>query len=310
MIPTYNRATYVGTTIESVLAQDPGPQHMQIEVVDDCSQDDVEGAVHEAGHGRVGFFRQPENVGSTRNFATCLRRARGRLVHLLHGDDAVRPGFYETLGRPFESHPDLGAAFCSYVAIDSAGRIVTTPQRLSATAGILERWLERIALGQLLQTPCIVVRRSVYEELGGFDERLRYGEDWEMWVRIAARYPVWYEPEPRALYRIHHDSISAVTFRTGENVRDLRLAIALNRPLLPPEQADEISAKALEETAVSALRRGARAFAAGDSVAARAQAREAFRTARSATVFAHGAFYGLRALKIRVLGALRARRSQ
>ena len=42
-------------------------------------------------------------------------------------------------------------------------------------------------------TPCIVVRRSVYEELGGFDDRLACAEDWEMWVRVAARFPVYYE---------------------------------------------------------------------------------------------------------------------
>ena len=76
--------------------------------------------------------------------------------------------------------------------------------------GVLEHWLERIAVGQRLQPPTIVVRRSVYERIGGFDSRAGLmGEDWEMWVRIAAHFPVWYEPEPLALYRIHDSSITA-----------------------------------------------------------------------------------------------------
>src|SRR5215208_3279685 len=88
MITTYHCADYLRESLGSVLAQDPGPHLMQIEVVDDHStNDDPEGVVREVGGGRVSFFRQPENVGHSRNFAACLERARGELVHLLHGDD-------------------------------------------------------------------------------------------------------------------------------------------------------------------------------------------------------------------------------
>src|SRR5215211_1793383 len=90
MIPTYECAGYLRQTLRSVLAQDPGPEVMQIEVVDDASTDDPAAVVAELGGGRVDFFRQPRNVGHVENFNTCLRRAQGRLVHLLHGDDAVR----------------------------------------------------------------------------------------------------------------------------------------------------------------------------------------------------------------------------
>ena len=98
MIPTYNCAAYLRETLASVLAQDPGPDVMQIEVVDDHStKDDPEAVVAEVGHGRVTFYRQPQNVGHTENFATCLQRSRGRLIHLLHGDDGVRDGFYRKM---------------------------------------------------------------------------------------------------------------------------------------------------------------------------------------------------------------------
>ena len=64
-------------------------------------------------------------------------------------------------------------------------------------------------------TPCIVVRRSVYEELGGFDDRLACAEDWEMWVRLAARFPVYYEERPLACYRLHGNSNTEGTCATG-----------------------------------------------------------------------------------------------
>src|SRR5262245_33451371 len=85
MIPTYNCAAYLRDALKSVLLQDPGPEVMQIEVVDDFStQDDPAAVVAEVGKGRVGFYRQRQNVGHTTNFNTCIQRSRGELVHLLH----------------------------------------------------------------------------------------------------------------------------------------------------------------------------------------------------------------------------------
>jgi glycosyltransferase involved in cell wall biosynthesis len=112
MIPAHDCAGYLRETLASVLAQDPGPDQMQIEVVDDASSDDPRGAVDELGQGRVGFFRQPRNVGHVANFNTCLERSRGQLVHLLHGDDCVRDGFYVAMQRLLEREVEAGAASC------------------------------------------------------------------------------------------------------------------------------------------------------------------------------------------------------
>ena len=102
MIPAYNCSSYLRDAIKSVLAQDPGAEKMQIEVIDDCSTDeDVAALVAEIGKGRIGFFRQEKNVGSLRNFETCLNRSEGVLIHLLHGDDLVKPGFYREIEKLF-----------------------------------------------------------------------------------------------------------------------------------------------------------------------------------------------------------------
>src|SRR6516164_9197119 len=69
MIPTFNCASYLRQTLESVLTQDRGPEQMQIEVVDDCStKDDPEAVVRRIGQGRVAFFRKPKNEGAIANF--------------------------------------------------------------------------------------------------------------------------------------------------------------------------------------------------------------------------------------------------
>ena len=291
MIPTYHCADYLAQTLCSVLRQAPGPDAMQIEVVDDCSErDDPERVVRDVGGGRVSFFRQPKNVGHVWNFNTCLQRSRGALVHLLHGDDAVRDGFYETLGSAFEREPSIGAAFCRFIAMDDVGHWHTIAPLVAPTAGVLPNWLEQIARGQRLQPPSIVVRRDVYERLGGFDDRIQsYGEDWEMWTRIAAHYPVWYEPEPLALYRMRAASLSRGAVSTGQNIRDLARAISINRALLPADQADAITSFATVDTALTALRRSHRMLRAGETHGPLVQLREALRLSRSPRVLAGSA---------------------
>lgn len=225
MIPAYNCAAYLPQALESVLGQDAGRGRMQIAVMDDCSTDaDIERLVHAAGGGRVEYFRQPENVGSLRNFETCLRRSRGRLVHLLHGDDRVLPGFYEKMGMLFERYPSIGAGFCRFRTLDEAGGTTLESAPEMTEPGILDNWLERLACRQRIQTPAMVVRRCVYEKLGGF-YGLHYGEDWEMWLRIAAHYDTGFYPEILAEYRKHPGSISGRYILSGQNIRDLEKVI-------------------------------------------------------------------------------------
>lgn len=276
MIPTFNCAALLREALDGVLAQDPGDDVMQIEVVDDCSDcDDPQRCVDQVGGGRVAFFRQPRNVGHIENLCTCLLRARGHLVHLLHGDDMVLPDFYRRMEQPFDAHPEVGAAFCRHIFVDEAGREQSVGQALQSSSGIVQDWLETIATGQRLQTPAMVVRRKVYERLGGFDRRAGCAEDWEMWVRIAAHFSVWYEATPLVRYRIRASSLYAGKIRTGANLRDLRQVIAINRELLPDGRAASLSRQAEINCALGGLRRARWLLDAGDHEAAQAQARAA-----------------------------------
>jgi glycosyltransferase involved in cell wall biosynthesis len=247
MIPTYNCADYLREALQSVLAQDLGEDLMQIEVIDDHStKDDPEAVVQEVGKGRVKFFRQHQNVGHTRNFETCLQRSTGQIIHQLHGDDRVLPGFYERIGNLLNTYPEAGAAFCCYAYINEKGiqDSIATPER--KTAGILDNWLQTIGGCQRIQTPSIVVRRGVYERLGGFDRRLSWTEDWEMWVRIAALYPVAYEPTVLAEYRRHQSSNTGQYIRSGENMRDIRRAIEIINQYMPADYKTKQLSKAFE----------------------------------------------------------------
>jgi glycosyltransferase involved in cell wall biosynthesis len=296
MIPAYRAAATLAQTLQSVLVQDQGPAAMQIEVVDDCSPDEDPGPlVARIGQGRVGTFRQPRNLGVAANLTECIRRARGHLIHLLHSDDLAEPGFYERMQAAFAAEPAIGAAFCRNRFIDDHGHVLSVSRLEQPRAGILERASERLALEQRIMTPAIVVRRSVYEALGGFDRRLICAEDWEMWVRIASRYPVWYEPEPLASYRMHAESNTGRHAATGEDIRFTGLAIDLFAEHLAPELAARVVPQAKAAYARSALKAARVLLRRGDLPAARAQFREALRlvSSRKAMVaFGHLALAG------------------
>jgi predicted dehydrogenase len=282
MIPTYNCARYLEATLRSVLAQDPGPEAMQIEVVDDHSPlDDPEGVVARVGGGRVDFHRQPENLGVVGNLNACLQRSRGELVHLLHGDDFVLEGFYQTLGARLREHADAGAAYCRHVYVDERGGRLDLGPREPASSGILAEGARFLAAEQRIMTPCIVVRRSVYEQLGGFDDRLACAEDWEMWVRVAARFPVYYEERPLACYRLRGDSNTGRNLRDGRDLDYTRLAIELFSEYFEPAERSAVKRTASSRYATSGLKRARRLQSQGDAAAARAQLRVVWRLEKS-----------------------------
>ncbi len=278
MIPTYNRTTYLESALAGVLAQDPGPQEMQIEVIDDASTlDDPEELVQQVGGGRVSFFRQSRNLGLVGSWNACVERAAGDWVHILHSDDLVYPGFYSTLKPALEARGDVGAAFCRWTIVDEKGERVWTSDLERSAPGILPDFLNEIGVSQRVTTPSIVVRRSVYEKLGGFRRELSSTADWEMWARIAAHFPIWYEPQILAAWRVHAQSQTTSVVRSVENVADGLRCLDAIRSLLPAERAEGMSRKARERIALRALDEARELWNGGEFALALCQVREGLR---------------------------------
>jgi glycosyltransferase involved in cell wall biosynthesis len=306
MIPTFNRTEYLEQALESILAQDLGPDKMHIEVIDNCSTaSDPEALIRKMGQDRISLYRQPENVGLVGNLTTCVQRARGHLVHILHDDDLVAPGFYDQMQEAFEKEPSIGAAFCRALFINAEGQPIKSPQRQKSTPCILENWLEHIAVKNLIQPPSIVVRRSVYEELGGFHPQLIHACDWEMWTRIAAHCPVWYEPKILAYSRVHSSSEFSSFIRSGENVMDERRAIEIIHTYLPPSKADKLYKKVSENCSLWNIVGASRMIARGDTTAAFVQLRTALRgQLPSVKVIGFLAWLPIRSLGVYIKNAL------
>ncbi len=230
MIPTYNCAEYLRETLASVLAQDPGPAEMQIEIVDDCStRDDPEAVVRELGRGRAVFYRNPRNLGPTQTFNVCVERARGHWVHILHGDDAVLPGLYQECRRAIAARPDLVMVAGPLVMIDETGRwVAVIGPRGPELGGVFEDFLRAEAAEQLFQYAGTVVRREAYERVGGFCTVFGHTQDMDMWFRIGECGPVWCTRRPYGLFRVHAASDTSRQLVLGTNVHEEVVAVQMN----------------------------------------------------------------------------------
>lgn len=204
VIPAYNAAATLRRCLESVFAQGGEPE---VIVVDDGSRDDTYRLLTEEYGGRVTSIRQA-NAGPAAARNCGIRAARGRYIAFLDADDEWLP---DKLSRQFhylENNPGCGMCFTD-MSHWEGGREVHRSYlkergyRYAAGGRIYDNLLREC----FVFTPTVMVRREVLDQVGLFEEKLRIAEDYDLWLRIAERFPVHYLDLP--LLRRH---------RTGNNV--------------------------------------------------------------------------------------------
>lgn len=204
VIPTYNSADTVTTAIESALAQEPAPA--QVVVVDDGSTDGTADGLRKYA-GRIEYVRQANRGPAAARNAGLARLATDTVV-FLDADDLLLPGSLEC------RRSLLARAGAAWVYTD--GWIEDEPgvrQRWSALypppggradGGIFADLLRR----NFICVDAVIARLALVRELGDFDETIRGTEDWDLWLRLAARHPVRWSPQPTFVYRRRPNTVS------------------------------------------------------------------------------------------------------
>ncbi len=205
IIPCYNQAHFVGDAIESVLAQ-TWPQR-EIIVVDDGSRDDPAAVV--ARHAGVRLIRQAnQGVSAARNHG--LRVSRGEFLVFLDADDRLTPQALEIHLRHLQARPDCAPdcvmAAGHYREITADGKVLGTPKQRCVTG---DHYKTLLGGGDCVWLPAAVLyRRAELEAVGGWNEARSGCADWELYMRIAQRYPICCHAEVVAEYRQHLPSMS------------------------------------------------------------------------------------------------------
>jgi glycosyltransferase involved in cell wall biosynthesis len=100
MIPVCNRTKYLHQALESVLNENYSPDQMQICIVDNSTETiNWQSFLTDEERKRIQVFNQPTHVGLAANWNTCITQSRGHLIHILHDDDWILPGFYHEILR-------------------------------------------------------------------------------------------------------------------------------------------------------------------------------------------------------------------
>ena len=196
VIPAYNHVRYIDECIDSVLSQD----HPAIEVivVDDGSTDGTLERLQAYGQRITLLTQQGGRQARARNLA--LGVARGDLVAFLDSDDRYRPGRIRAAVKAFRDDSEAALVWSDYRCIDAEGRVLEV-RRWQPDGRSFAR--ELIA-GNPICNATATVRRTVLDEIGGFDERVPRVCDGAAWYQIAARgHRFVHLPLPLLDYRAH-----------------------------------------------------------------------------------------------------------
>jgi glycosyltransferase involved in cell wall biosynthesis len=188
IIPTYNRRHDIVHAVWSVLTQTYPATRIEIIIVDDGGTDDTSEVLTWCLGDRVRILRKPNGgVASARNHG--LAAARGEYLAFLDSDDEWLPTKIEKQVEFLASRPRFGMVLTDVEEIDEARVAFGTYRRRPHIKedGFVLRWVLR---SPALVPPSALLRRAVYEEVGGFDESLPTAEDLDFHLRVARRWPI------------------------------------------------------------------------------------------------------------------------
>jgi glycosyltransferase involved in cell wall biosynthesis len=221
VIPAFNAGRTIAAALQSVWAQTYSDY--EVIVIDDGSTDDTASQVAEWSD-RITYMYQP-NRGPAGARNEALRRAHGRFVAFLDADDVWLPRKLERQVAYFARFPETGLLHTAALVSHAPTRtVLETPDRLppDAIGQAPGRVYCDLFHGRLnVNTLTVMAPLEVLRECGGFDEqRTLHVEDWGLWLRIAARYPVGYLSAPLAVRRLRGSMSRAVedTYRGHQMV--------------------------------------------------------------------------------------------
>ena len=241
LMAVYNGAPFLAKAIDSILAQTY--EDFELLVVDDGSTDATPDIVRSYGDRRVRTVRNPRNIGLARSLNVGLAEARGALVARHDADDLSYPDRFRRQVEFLAAHPDVAVLGTRFDSIDQRGRRRPLHLWMKCETSVGIRW-QMIFENPLVHSSVMFRRDIVVGEFQGYDDRFPINQDFELWARIARRYPLRNLPESLVALRGSSTSMSGrATPASMEKVREVCAAYA--RDIVGLDQAGEAGLDAL-----------------------------------------------------------------
>lgn len=215
IIPAYNSIDYLPNALKSVLGQTYSDY--EVIIVDDGSTDGTKEWGRELNHSNVYFLSQ-ENQGSAAARNVGLAKASGDYIAFLDSDDVWAPTKLEKQVTILNNHPEVGLVYTWVGSINSIGEKKGKIRKNTAEGHV---W-EVLIRGDIIECGSVpLVRRISLEQVGVFDVSLSYAQVWDMWMRIASKYPFKVIREVLIYYRDHPGNYSKNWHRIESNYQKI-----------------------------------------------------------------------------------------
>jgi glycosyltransferase involved in cell wall biosynthesis len=201
--PTFNRARYLQSCIDSVLAQTY--THWEHVIVDDGSTDDTPEVLAKLEtNPKFRLFRQ-DNSGQSVARNRALGAARGAFVCFLDSDCRFRPHKLAEQVALLAAHPDVDVVYGDNEQIDEHGTSLGVRRRARPSG-----WITRALLvDNYVNFNSSMSRVESLRDVGGFDESVKVGDDYDLWLRVSAKHRFLYVPQVWSEYRVMDAQISS-----------------------------------------------------------------------------------------------------
>jgi len=257
-MPAYNAGPYIQQAIDSVLCQ--AGIDLELIVVDDHSTDHTADVVASYRDARIRLVRNPQQLGIGYCHNVVLRESRSRFIAHVDADDFLLPGALRKLVDAVTSAASVGQAHCHFFDVDAHGQITREAFRARWTQFSHKRpptldYKKTLIRGRNLTNHLRTYPRAVLEELGGFNETLRFGVDYDMALRLLDRYTIKLVPEFLYCRRLHPgnttESLRFKLFRFQRQMYQIRRQLAREKKVqfLPDTWSDirqVVSARSLD----------------------------------------------------------------
>jgi len=205
IIPVYNKEKFVSKTIGSVLSQTF--TDYEIIIVNDGSTDQSEAEILAFKDNRIKYFSQKnEGVALARNFG--IEKATADYICFLDADDFWFPTFLETMHRYSSELPEQ-QVFASAIEIETKNNCIPAHYSILETSAFeIVNFFDASQKECVLWTSSVCIHKSVFENVGVFDTKIKHGEDTELWIRIGLQFPIVFIHNILARYVYHKESVS------------------------------------------------------------------------------------------------------
>ena len=236
IMSVYNGEKYLREAIESILNQTF--TDFEFLIVNDGSTDGSLEIIQSYQDERIRVINNEQNIGLTKSLNKAIKQARGEYIARQDADDISLPNRFEEQIKYFEKHPETAILGTSKYVIDEDGKI------LRKEIALLKPNSKNLLKTNVLRHGSVMFRKAIVDELGGYNELLRYSQDYELWLRIVKRYEV--RNLRQLLYKSRSHSANIRLMNWEEATLYHLLALRLGRDELDDEVLKTIKDKGIK----------------------------------------------------------------